>query len=280
METTNIRIQAGQEFYEALLKEQEKRRGILGKKTSLGDIIIEICNKQLFSDHFDQKNDQKNTGNDQNKVQKVPAEVDLMPEKHLKMIKSLEDYLSTRESAIIRRERDLAERTERLQQETDAFFDEKAEFLDQKLRNQNQSIDGVVEARISQDLAKKELSAKNEQIAAMKEEISYLRGQLEKGLAQTDKKEERSVMDKLMPFLPSIITVVGMFLMYRKFDPGNDQDPVQKEINKVFKSLDPVNREALTEKLKEAIGQFSGEVKGDATKKEKSIDQNNSSSKA
>jgi Ca2+-binding EF-hand superfamily protein len=65
-------------------------------------------------------------------------------------------------------------------------------------------------------------------------------------------------MDKLMPFLPSIISVVGMYLMYRKFDPNNDQNPVQKEISNVFKTLNPVSKDALTKALMEAVGKFGG----------------------
>ena len=63
--------------------------------------------------------------------------------------------------------------------------------------------------------------------------MAYLRNHLEKQLSLPDKKEDPSILDKLMLFLPSIITIVGMFMMYRKFDPNHDQDPVQKEINKV-----------------------------------------------
>lgn len=62
---------------------------------------------------------------------------------------------------------------------------------------------------------------------------------------------------KLTPFLPSIITIVGMFLMYRKFDPGNKQDPIQKEINKVFKTLDPKSREEMTKAVMEAVGRVT-----------------------
>lgn len=168
METTNIRIQAGQAFYEALLREQEKRRSKSGKKTSLSDIIIEICNNYLLSDPFDQKSDQKTPGNDQNSAQKGSKEPEFASEKHLKMIKSLEEFLLSRETVLIRREHDLSEREERLRTETDKFFDDKTEFLDRQLCRQNQSIDGVVESRIAQDLAKKEISAKNDQLVAPK----------------------------------------------------------------------------------------------------------------
>jgi glycerophosphoryl diester phosphodiesterase len=196
-----------------------------------------------------------------------------MTGKHLEIIKSTDDYLSARETALIRRERDLAERADRLQQETDKFFEEKTEFLDKKLQNQAQSIDGIVETRISQDIAKKELAAKNEQITDIKEELKYLRKQLEQGIALSHKKDEKTLMDKLMPFMPSVITVVGMFLMSKKFDPNNDQDPVQKEINNVFKSIDPKNRETLTKALRDAIGNYSAVVNKDDQNNDHKSDQ-------
>ncbi len=268
MDTTNIRIQASTEFYEALLEEQEKRRGKTGKKTSLGDIIIELCSNQLNSTPIDQHSDHYSPGNDQNATQN-DRDVLMLAEKRLRLVKSMEDYQSSREDIISKREQDLAEREEKLQAEQDKLFDDKTAFLDQKLQNQNKSIDGVVETRLSQDIAKKELSAKNEQLITLKEEITYLRDHLEKRLSQLDKKEEPSVMDKLMPFLPSIISVVGMYLMYRKFDPNNDQDPVQKEISNVFKTLNPDSKDALTKALMEAVGKFGGVEK----EKDQKVDQ-------
>ena len=257
METTNIRIQAGMEFYEALLAEQAKRRGRSGRKTSISDIIIDICNLYLFPGLFDQKSALKSHENDQNRAAKGSNDPDFVPEKYLKLIKSHEEFLLSRETALIHRERDLSERESRLREETDKFFDDKAVFLDQQLSKQNQSIDGVVESRISANLAEKEIASRNDKIATLKEENEYLRQQLDKGLLRTDKKEEQTLFQKLMPFLPSIITIVGMFLMYRKFDPGNEQDPIQKEINKVFKTLDPKSREEMTKVLMEAVGKFS-----------------------
>ena len=261
METTNIRIQAGKEFYDALLAEQIKRRGRSGRKTSISYIIIDICNLYLFSGHFDQKSALKSHENDQNRAAKGSNDPDFVPEKYLKVIKSLEEFLLSRETALIQRERDLSERESRLREETDKFFEDKATFLDQQLSKQNQSIDGVVESRISANLAKKEIASRNDKIATLKEENEYLRQQLDKGLLRADKKKEQTLLQKLMPFLPSIITIVGMFLMYRKFEPGNEQDPIQKEINKVFKTLDPKNREEMTKALMEALRRFSSSEK-------------------
>lgn len=272
MDTTNIRIQASAEFYQALLEEQEKRRNKTGKKTSLGDIIIELCSNQLISTPIDQHSEHYSPRNDQNAGQN-DREVLIMAEKRLRLVKTMEDYLASREDIISKREQDLAEREEKLQVEQDKLFDDKSAFLDQKLQNQNKSIDGVIETRISNDMAKKELSAKNEQLITLKEEITYLRDHLEKRLSYLDKKEEPSIMEKLMPFLPSIMSVVGMYLMYRKFDPNNDQDPVQKEINKVFKTLNPDSKDALTKALMEAVGKFGGVGKGDDQKSQAKNDQ-------
>lgn len=269
MATTNIRIQATAEFYEALLEEQEKRRNKTGKKTALGDIIIELCKNQLNSTPTDHNSDQFTPQNDQ-KPRQNDYELIMMAEKRLRLVKSMEDYLASREDMINRREHDLYAREAKLKAEQDELLEDKTAFLDQKIQSQNKSIDGVIEARLSNDMAAKELSAKNEQLTALKEEIAYLRDHLEKRLSQLDKKDEPSIMDKLMPFLPSIITVVGMFLMYRKFDPANDQDPVQKEINKVFKNLDPKNREEMTKALMDAVGRFSGNEKEDDQKSEQS----------
>ena len=50
-------------------------------------------------------------------------------------------------------------------------------------------------------------------------------------------------------------------------------DPVQKEINKVFKTLNPDSKDALTKAVRETVGKFSGIGKGDDQKSVEKNDQ-------
>lgn len=210
-----------------------------GKKTSLGDIVTEFCRigmKSLrFVGNFDQNQpeiDQNSPNFDQNSVEIDHSEPDFLIRKQIESIQNWENNISTRENRLIMREEELYEQAEYLRKETIELYETKAEFLEQKLHEQQTLIDGVVESRMTQDRTKQELVAKKEQLSGLQDEIASLRKQLQ----QPEKKKE-TIMDKLMPFLPSIISVVGMFMMYQKLDQKHDPDLLKEEVIKAIKAM-------------------------------------------
>jgi hypothetical protein len=257
MRTTNIRIQAGKDLHDALLAEQEKRRNQTGGKTSLSDIIIEICRNHFESGKSEIQPTSLPVQNNSNSSQKDITMFNEIMDRRLKVIKPLDQYLSEREMKIQLSELDFLKKFDKLLQLSEKLSNDQISFLEQKFQNQKNSLDGMIESKISHDMALKELTLKNDQISELKEELQNLKELFTKTQSDAEKGKDKNMLDKLLSFLPMILAIAGFFLLRKKGDQNADQSSLQKEIDKVLEKLDKEHQDELIKLIKESIKRFS-----------------------
>jgi hypothetical protein len=253
------------------MEEQEQRKQKTGKKQSLSTIILEFCTKGLsVSSHFAQnrtgsvqkKDDsvQNFQGFEQNNTENNPLisksdldEIARLKENLLRQqqeLQSKEHRLESRETEIKEKESELTEKTQKVLQEWN-------EFLVSKEQSQQKSFDKIGQ-RWQFEKQIQELDDKKETIKRLKQENIQLKEDFIKTLRKIDQQTEKNVIfDYIVPFLPSVISIIGFFITNRKIDNIQELDPVQAEIGNIMKKLSNTDKKKLSMKLEESLKAFS-----------------------
>jgi hypothetical protein len=271
MVTTGIRLEVEPWLHEILTKEQEQRRQKTGRKQSLSTIIIEFCTKGLtVSNHIVQNNScsvqtsDASVQNFQGFVQNKPDvesriyqtgldDITKLKESLLREqqdLKEKERRLAIKEHEIKERENELTERTRQANQEWN-------EILDIKGQSQLKNIDKI-QLNWLNEQQQKELCDKTETIKKLKQENVQLKEDIIKTLRKIDQQTGKSViLDYIVPFLPSVISIIGFFMTNRKIDHIQDLSPIQAEIGNLMKKLNETDRQKLSTKLEESLKAFT-----------------------
>jgi DNA repair exonuclease SbcCD ATPase subunit len=272
METTGIRLEIEPWLYRILIEEQEQRRQKTNRKQPLSAILLEFCTKGLTVSEYSVQNQahsvQKNSGYVQNfqgfehnndsestpEMYKVNVdEITKLKETLLRQRQELQDkdrHLASREQEIKEKENEITEKKHKALQEWN-------EILDIKEQSQQKSIDRIQQqGHIEQQI--KELEVKKEAIKMLKQENMQLKEDVVKILHKIDQQTEKNIIfDYIVPFLPSVISIIGFFLTNRKIDNIQELNPIQSEISNIMKKLSDADRKMLSTKLEESLKAFS-----------------------
>jgi hypothetical protein len=103
----------------------------------------------------------------------------------------------------------------------------------------------------------KELADKTDNNKKLKQENVQLKDNIIKILQKIDQQTEKSIIfDYIVPFMPSIISIIGFFMTNRKIDNIQELLPVQEEIGNIMKKLSDPDKKKLSEKLKESLNRL------------------------
>lgn len=271
METTGIRLDVEPWLYQVLIEEQEQRRQKTGRKQSLSSIIIEFFMKGLtVSEYFVQKttdSEHKNRsyvqnfhGHVQNNTEDYPQifhpdldEIASLKENLLRQQQELQckdRHLATREHEINKKETELAEKMQKVIKEWN-------ELLDNKEQSQHKSFDKI-HMKLQFEQKNNELTYKTETVKKLKQENIQMKENIITILRKIDHQTEKNVMfDYIVPFLPSVICIIGFFITNRKIDNILELNRIQAEIGNIMKKLSDADRKSLSAKLEESIKRFS-----------------------
>jgi len=271
METTGIRLEIEPWLYRILIEEQEQRRQKTNRKQPLSAILLEFCTKGLTVSECSVQNQphsvQKISGSvqnfqgfEQNNSESIPEmykinvdEITKLKETLLRQSQELQDkarHLASKEHEIKEKENEITEKKHKALQEWN-------EILDSKEQSQQKSMDRIQQQwHIEQQ--NKELEDKKEVTKKLKQENIQLKEDVIKILHKIDQQTEKNIIfDYIVPFLPSVISIIGFFLTNRKIDNIQELNPIQAEIGNIMKKLSDADRKKLSTKLEESLKAFS-----------------------
>jgi DNA repair exonuclease SbcCD ATPase subunit len=271
METTGIRLEVEPWLYQVLIEEQEQRRLKTGRKQSLSTIIIEFCTKGLtvFGLSVQNKADsvQKNSDsvfNIQGFVQNNHDNNPPMYQTNLYEIAKLketllrqEQELQEKEHRLANKESEIKEKENELVEKSKKTIHEWNEILDNKEKAEQKSLDNI-QLKWKFEQQTKELADKTESNKKLKQDNYQLKEDIIRILQKIDQQTEKSIIiDYIVPFLPSIISIIGFFITNRKIDNIKELLPVQEEIGNIMKKLSDTDKKKLSEKLEESLKSFT-----------------------
>lgn len=274
MATTGIRLDVEPWLYDTLVEEQEQRRLKTGRKQSLSTIIIEFCMKGLtVSELFVQKTTQselENTssvqniqGSVQNNTIKTTEIIQINVDEIAKIKETTlrrEQELQLKEQRLAFREREITEKENELSEKNQKSIKEWNELLDNKEKSQHKSLDKI-HMRLQLEQQNKELNDKTEAFKKLKQENTQMREDIIKILRKIDQQTEKSVIfDYIVPFLPSVISIIGFFMTNRKIDNLQELNPIQTEIGIIMKKLSDADRKNLSSKLEESLKSYNNQT--------------------
>jgi hypothetical protein len=268
---TGIRLEVEPWLYNILIKQQEQQRQKTGKKPSLSALILEFCTKGLsVSDHVVQNNSrsvQENNDSVQNLqgfVQDDPKKTSEMYEVNLEEISKLKESLlreqqelKDKEHSLANKERDIEERENELTEKAIKAMQEWNELLDSKEQFHQRNIEKA-EQKWLIEKQKTDLTDKIETIKILKQENLQLKKDIIETLQKIDKQTEKSLLlDYIVPFLPSVISIIGFFMTNRNIDHIQELSPILAEIGNLMKELSETDKQNLAKKLEESLKAFS-----------------------
>lgn len=259
--TTNIRIEADDVLYNALVQEQERRRLKSTRKISLSTLIIEFCTKCLSEIMHNEQNSgqneqRKDTGNNEMNISGQENEHYLRDKMFKKQhdFKEKEQNLNIREQNILNREREINTRLYELMKEQEELLDRKEQLQEEDPDTEH--LQWLVKQMDS------ELKQKSETINEYKKETALQKDQIIKILLRLEQKSEKNIlMDYIVPFLPSVISIIGFFLTNRKINSIQELSPIQTEINNIMKKLSGAEKERFNALLTENIKKYEAAQK-------------------
>lgn len=271
MNTIGIRLEVEPWLYQVLMEEQGQRKQKSGRKQSLSAIILEFCTKGLSVSGQPVQNKPSSVQKIGSFVQNLAGSVQNTPEDSPEMSKPTFDeiaklkenllrqghelqrkecHLAIREQEIKEKEVELAERVQEALQQWNEFLDRKEQLQQKNLHN--------IQQRMQLEQQIQELNDKKETIIKLKQENIQLKDDVIKTLRKIDQQTEKNVIfDYIIPFLPSVISIIGFFVTNRKIDNLNELDPVQTEIGNIMKRLNDTEKKMLSAKLEESLKAFS-----------------------
>jgi hypothetical protein len=284
MKTTGIRLEVEPWLYNVLIEEQEGRRQKTGRKHALSTLILEFCTKGLsFSrcflpvsgnfvqkkSDFEQKKDDP-VQNFEGSVQQNSVQNALLSPLNLDEIAKLKETLLRKEQDLLEKERGMALREQEIA-DKETELEEKAlrtlehwnDLLDSKEQSMQKSNEKILQ-KLEMDHQSKELTEKTELIKNLKKENERLKEHTLKILQKIDRQTEKNILlDYIVPFLPSIISIIGFFITNKKIENIQELNPIQTEIGNMMKKLSDTDKEKLSTKLEESLKSFSALRKGD-----------------
>ena len=165
--------------------------------------------------------------------------------------------LHDKERRLATREREIKEKEQELTEKTLKTLEEWNKLLDCKEQSQQKNFDKAPQKwQIEQQ--SQELIDKNEAIKKMKQENIQMKEDIIKTLRKIDQQTEKNVIfDYIVPFLPSVISIIGFFMTNRNINNIQELSPVQEEIGNIMKKLNDTDRKILSTKLDESLKTFA-----------------------
>lgn len=277
MKTTGIRLEVEPWLYNVLIEEQEERRQKTGRKHALSALILEFCTKGLsFSrcslpvsgnfvqkkSDFEQKKDDP-VQNFEGSVQQNSVQNALLSPINLDEIANLKETLLRKEYDLLEKERGMALREKEIA-DKETELEEKAlktlehwnDLLDRKELSMQKSNEKILQ-QLEMDHQRKELTEKAELIKNLKKENDGLKEHTLKILQKIDQQTEKNILlNYIVPFLPSIISIIGFFITNKKIENIQELNPIQTEIGNMMKKLSDTDKEKLSTKLEEGLNRF------------------------
>jgi DNA-binding protein len=168
-----------------------------------------------------------------------------------------EQELYFREQRLTYREREIAEKENELSEKNQKYIKEWNKLLDSKELSEQKCLDKV-QMRLQLEQQNRDLVDKSEAVKKLKLENIQLREVIIKTLRKIDQQTEKSVIfEYIVPFLPSVISIIGFFMTNRKIDNLQELNPVQAEIGNIMKKLSDADRKSLSTKLEESLKIFN-----------------------
>lgn len=165
--------------------------------------------------------------------------------------------MQNKERRLVNRVEEIKEKENELTEKSQKTLQDWNNLLDSKEQSHQIILDKVQQKwQFEQQI--NELNEKNEAIKKMKQENVQLKEDVIKILRKIDQQTEKNVIfDYIVPFLPSVISIIGFFITNRKIDNIQELNPIQVEIGNIMKKLNDTDRKNLSAKLEESLKSFS-----------------------
>jgi hypothetical protein len=267
MNTTGIRLEVEPWLYNILIEEQERQRQKSGRKQSLSSIILAFCTKGLSVSGLFVQNKAHSVQKTDDSVQDFEGFVQNHPEMYetnLDEIAKLKEAILRQGQELQRKERHLATREQEIKEKevelverTQEALRQWNELLDNKEKSQQVNLDAIRQSLLNEQ-QKTALSDKTEANRKLKLENIQLKEDIIKTIRKIDRQTEKNILfDYLIPFLPSVISIIGFFVTNKKIESIQELSPVQTEIGKIMKKLSDADKKNLSTKLEESLKAFS-----------------------
>ncbi|MEI6580023.1 MAG: hypothetical protein WCN92_11270 [Eubacteriales bacterium] len=259
MKRIGIRVEVPEEMYRGLVELQELRWQESGKKPALSSVIIDLCQGKLTRDG---QNVQASDDRVQNSVQSFGKLNRSLPEPLPdKRNRQMDEFYTRLEAAQNERALLLRSQENDLMEAREDFFQKQNDFIQEKEKFTSKSLAGTDQI-IELKMLKLEVAQKTETLQALQREIDQNQSSIIKSLKTLEQSAKEpntgniSMWDKIIPWIPVAVNVVGMYLMYSKLNGKNDLSGLPQQISDVFKDLDPENKQKVTKTIMDAVQGF------------------------
>jgi len=253
MNSTTIRIEVSGEIYQNLISLQEEQKSITHKKPSLSSLILDYFQKGLTwsknvqnGGNLSGNSEQNRVQNHENNVQNT-REVSHLYVQNAKILAEKEEYLH-------KWEHKLREQMHNVHFERNELLDKKAELLEMK-EDAIEKNHEVPILRMSIEALELENSNFKELNKNLEKEKLKLSLRLEK-MESMDNRIQNSPFEKILPYAPAIISLLGIFILGKKLDNKTDLGSIQTKIQEAMKNLSPKDKEILDKKLEDILKMY------------------------
>ena len=276
MATTGIRLDVEPWMYKILCKEQEAQRQKDHKKPALSSLLLDYTKRGMVVSYpsvqkiecseLEKASFEHDLGYSvQNNAVKIANSQALMSEESAKMVENLlietqklderERRVSLREKEVKKMEDEQRWKELELAEKAQKILEKWNEFLEDKEQAQNKNIEEILQKRDFEHQTK-ELTEAKEQHRKLRAENKHLQEEILAILEKIDKQTEKNLfMDTIAPLLPSIIGVIGFFMMNKKIDGVKDSDlsPALSDVNNVIKHLSESDQQKISKILSDTM---------------------------